>query len=367
MRLEALTSLRCFAAILVVAHHYRPLGLGNTPDAALNVVHNGTQAVTLFFILSGFVLGYNHFQSGHSTTVDKRSFWAARFARIYPLYALALAASLPFFLYGHFVAERHSAGQFFGSLVLVPALLQSWIPATALAWNPPAWSLSVEAFFYFLFPSITALFPRQCTRTALFLTLVIAATAEFVRVSCYEATEAESAARHFASYFPLFHLPKFVLGIALARFYLRSTPKPKAIIATPLTWISLAAAIALLSLNMPQHAGIISACLITTFSALIYSAACIRQRGLHNLNSPLLILLGEASYGIYILHLPLGMWFTSLMKNLGVVEWHQSLVFSFMYLALVLAISVISYRWIETPLRHALRRRLQITHLQSPT
>jgi peptidoglycan/LPS O-acetylase OafA/YrhL len=88
--LDGLMGIRYFAAISVV------------------LVHQGyavmTTAVTFFFVLSGFVLAYNHIvQSGDEAgsnpfsgpapcgmNVDVRTFWIARVARIYPAYLLAL-------------------------------------------------------------------------------------------------------------------------------------------------------------------------------------------------------------------------------------------------------------------------------------
>ena len=36
--------------------------------------------------------------------------------------------------------------------LMVATLTQAWVPQIASAWNPVAWSLAVEAFFYLCFP-----------------------------------------------------------------------------------------------------------------------------------------------------------------------------------------------------------------------
>ena len=57
---------------------------------------------------------------------------------------------LPIAIYAASINGNHGFALFTAALQLT--LTQSWVPYTALQWNGPAWSLSVEAFFYALFP-----------------------------------------------------------------------------------------------------------------------------------------------------------------------------------------------------------------------
>src|SRR5437764_530761 len=83
--LPALTGLRFLAAAVVVAVHFSPISWLNGSDA-------GGAAVTLFFLLSGFILTY----TARPGRVRVREFYVARLARIYPAYlvGLGLAAAL---------------------------------------------------------------------------------------------------------------------------------------------------------------------------------------------------------------------------------------------------------------------------------
>lgn len=74
-QLSALTGLRFFAASAIVLHHLRgTFGLGTYTGLALS------QAVSVFFVLSGFILAYAH--PDLPTWKDRSRFWLARFARI---------------------------------------------------------------------------------------------------------------------------------------------------------------------------------------------------------------------------------------------------------------------------------------------
>jgi acyltransferase-like protein len=102
-RLDALTGLRFFAAIEVVVFHERAL-FAHFPAFLRNAISNGDVAVSLFFILSGFVLAYNYIRPQEkSLRVENREFWLARFARIYPGYFLAALMFSPAVILGRSV------------------------------------------------------------------------------------------------------------------------------------------------------------------------------------------------------------------------------------------------------------------------
>ena len=90
-RLDSLTSMRFFAALLVAVHHTR-LTWAHTAliDAIARV---GWLGVSYFFILSGFVLMW-----GFDPALPKSSFIWKRFVRIYPLHFVCLIASLGAFV-----------------------------------------------------------------------------------------------------------------------------------------------------------------------------------------------------------------------------------------------------------------------------
>lgn len=145
-KLNALTGLRCFAAINIVLFHFsNPLWFGWLAP----VVNAGYVSVSYFILLSGFVLGYNYNARARAGQLDRKRFYEARFTRIYPIYLLSLILSV-----GTLPREygSHTHAMFWTGLVLTPLLIQGWIPAIATFMNTPAWTMSAEAFYYLIFP-----------------------------------------------------------------------------------------------------------------------------------------------------------------------------------------------------------------------
>src|SRR4051794_18365339 len=96
--LRALTGLRFVAALQVLLYHVYAPGSASAPGWVRALAGSGYVGVGLFFVLSGFVLAYNYLEPMEAGEVSPREFWAARLARIYPVYLLGLAAGMPVFV-----------------------------------------------------------------------------------------------------------------------------------------------------------------------------------------------------------------------------------------------------------------------------
>ena len=232
-QLYPLTSVRFLAALWVIVFHAaapgRSLGplLSRLPAAFSHVAATGYAAVGFFFVLSGFILAYTY----QADALDRRAFWSARVARIYPVYLLGLLTIAPALL----LHARRNPGKFdgspVGSFIASALLVQAWVPTWAVSWNYPAWSLSVETFFYALFPLILALL-RRLDRRGLAVVMALAAFAS-VSLSLVptlvgidgigDATATGQVTGAWAAVFkysPPVRLPEFVFGVALGRMFL---------------------------------------------------------------------------------------------------------------------------------------------------
>ena len=154
--LPALTGLRALLALGILFFHFTP------PHVQLiaPIIDTAYAFVAVFFLLSGYVLAYNY--ADRAAPLNKRNFWQARFARLYPVYLLALILSLPMLQAEWFARSR---SDFFAGLILTPLLLQGWSPTLATFWNTVAWALSAELLLYLSFPWLIRLpWPKSTTR-----------------------------------------------------------------------------------------------------------------------------------------------------------------------------------------------------------
>ncbi len=162
-RFYELDILRGLAAFLVVIFHYKHFLLDDTRNfdyvhMPFNTVLNpiyvyGLMFVEMFFSISGYVFFWLYSEAVSEKRLAARSFFIARFARLYPLYfvtfiAVALMQVIFHALYGQTYIYQHNTPIQF---VLNLFMIHQWMPHAEQTFNGPSWSLSVEVFLYILF------------------------------------------------------------------------------------------------------------------------------------------------------------------------------------------------------------------------
>lgn len=361
--LAPLTGLRFCAALLVIWHHFGPYPAwqdlatrGNLPALlASNLGLSGFVGVDLFFVLSGFILTYSYLTPAGKLRGGMRAFWLARLARIYPLYLLAaLLAAPPFFWQQGPSAAPVTTG------LSVLTLTQAWLPASASVWNPPGWSLSVEAVFYLLFPLLAPLCARLPARRVR-LALVLLWLACLAVPLPYLLNMDSGVTWSTVIYNPLWRLPEFLIGLLAGRLFALSQRQAAAAPRAFPRWAAPAAAVGSIVAVALAPAWvrpfIRSGLLDPLFAVLIYGLAA--RPGLLGrlLAQPLLVLLGEASYGMYVLHWPAWDWLTRLL-HLPSAAARASSPFVLDYMSLVFALSILALWMVERPARRYLRAAL---------
>jgi peptidoglycan/LPS O-acetylase OafA/YrhL len=359
-RLEALTTLRFFAALDVILFHLKVEGiLTGGPWWYQNFAGIGYIGVNFFFVLSGFILVYTY----GANDLEPHRFWQARFARIYPAYVFSLAVTAPFF----FFAVRHldlpffawSGRHFAWALVLTLALLQAWIPQGALSWNPVGWSLSVEAFFYAVFPFLLRWVKARSRRKLLFwiggfslislsfsVAYIVAHPDGAAKVNSREIT---LFWKNLLSFSPLVRLPEFVVGMLTGRLFLTRRVDRKLGSICALGGAGGILLITILAARIPNP--LISAGFLSpAFAAIIFGVAQ-QPRWTRLLALPLLTLLGEASYSLYLLH---SFVMTSVYDDTAYLSHGVRVA---VCVAAAIAASLVSYKLIEEPARRFLRPR----------
>jgi peptidoglycan/LPS O-acetylase OafA/YrhL len=352
-QLPALTSMRFFAALAVLAYHFEPRMWFVDQSGFLHTITNGgNAAVAFFFVLSGFILVYAHCSWSRGLNMGPRTFYAARAARILPAYGLGLAIAAPFFLHAFLVSKQIDSRSFLLSGLLTPILMQSWAPLKdAQLWNLPGWSLSAEVFFYLLFPACWILARRFGIWVFAIGTLVALLTIGMAEQWCLAKPQTFCAVHltpEFWAVFPLVHLPKFLFGMALGGVYL-ALPRERAALFDGLFLVSLLALVSAMSLAGSWTAVFGGTFLVILFGGLIFGAASSRI-AISLLGHPALIWLGEASYAIYILHIPVITWLTFSEGKFATVIPNG--VASFMLKVLIVtSAALFTLRFIERPMR----------------
>jgi peptidoglycan/LPS O-acetylase OafA/YrhL len=143
--LPSLTGLRFLAAFGVVVQHANEAGVTLGPIAAhFRIANLGVSGVSLFFMLSGFVLVASRRPGDHP-----RAFWRRRVARVFPDHAVTWALAILVA-----VALEGVAAPNLNVLAATFLLVQSWSPHANVYFgnNAVEWTLSCEAFFYLCFP-----------------------------------------------------------------------------------------------------------------------------------------------------------------------------------------------------------------------
>jgi peptidoglycan/LPS O-acetylase OafA/YrhL len=378
-KLDALTGIRFFAALWVVFYHYGVISVSHQPGWQQDlegtesiVAGGGYVGVNLFFVLSGFILAYTYVTPNVTLRHGAKVFWVARFARIYPVYLLGLLlAIIPTFSWSGCSSIKLACSLGDRTLTAISSvtLVQTWIPTLPIRWNQPSWSLSVEATFYLLFPFIVIPAMRMATNRCI-MTIVglwlfgIVVVATYLHLASQYAAANDEAWLQFMMFSPLIHLNGFLMGIVLYRAFQlhsgRGIPgKRIAGISNDLLVgsVILLTVLVLFSGQVPflyLHSGILD----PVFAVGIYILATGEGRFAALLSMPALLLLGEASYGMYIFHVPIADWLIRGIRHSGVSALYPDAHlagFLALYIALLVAFSIASYTWLERPARRVIR------------
>lgn len=141
MRIEQITFTRFIAAFAIVIFHFGTKIFPFNNHYIAFLFRSANVGVSYFFVLSGFVMIVAYHKKKE---IDSFEYYKNRFARIYPVYLLAILL-----VYSYHITRGTVD---YKGMLLNLIVIQAWIPGDALSFNPPGWSLSVELFFYAIFP-----------------------------------------------------------------------------------------------------------------------------------------------------------------------------------------------------------------------
>lgn len=288
VRLDALTSIRVFAALCVFAVHFDAVA-GLMPGLSVHTLIRtardlndaGVAAASMFFILSGFVLTWS--QLSRPKPKEPPVFLRDRLTRIFPNHIVTGIIALLI------------AGKFALNKTAVPAflLLQAWIPKRSyyFALNVPSWTLSCELAFYFVFPWLLPALLKVRQRKALIAGLVAIPWAlGFLGVKH----------AYWIYIFPPSRLPEFMIGILLC-MEIRDGFRPKVPLVPAFV---LLLGVIVVEQHLPTGFVYEAAPLIPVMILVIGMATADMRvsAGTAWLRTRWLVLLGEWTFAFYMIH-----------------------------------------------------------------
>ncbi|WP_316207204.1 MULTISPECIES: acyltransferase [unclassified Bradyrhizobium] len=324
----ALDGIRFVAAFAVMVSHatYQIYPPGNWDGMTLTVwtlTHLANVGMTLFFVLSGFVIHWNYRNSVQQSG-GLRNFFIARWSRLYPLFLVVFAAGFLYELLGKDDVEPLARSTPF--FLTFTTTWWFWrVDDTRYIFsaisNPllgVMWSLATEAFFYLVYPFLASTANMLSRRGALAALLAIGALGGImalgfvkysdlildlgIRYAKVDQSSGSSFLFWLGYHSPFMRLPSFLIGVAAAQYIIAGGRLPRTVADTifVLCVIGIAAAEQIRSLFAMVDT---SACVIL-FAGLCLATSSDKSRAARLMGVPLMVWGGEASYSLYLLHDP---------------------------------------------------------------
>ena len=341
LRLDQLTGLRYFAALMVFVSH---LKWNNSADFIKTIFNSGYVGVSFFFVLSGFVLSYSYQEKIIKEKIKFTKYIYLRLARLTPLHFATLIVFNGLIIY---------TGEY-NPLILFAniAYLQSWIPNSFVyfSFNSPSWSLSNEMFFYscFFFMAAIPLIKLLKTAIGLLILILICATVVTIFFDGSKLFGSYFTVAHWMFYiFPGFRILEFICGMILFNLWkLGYVSSSNFVVPAYLILI-----LAMYFADIVPEAFRMS----LFFLPVIFIFLCVHLQGdgLVNkfLKTKTMVLLGNASFAFYLIHQPLIRIFEKELARFGLGDFG----FFIISLTAITLLSIATYltyeKWAENKLK----------------
>jgi peptidoglycan/LPS O-acetylase OafA/YrhL len=331
-RLTELDGLRGMAAIIVAfGFHYRTIFNSSTDSAYSDsilfgwLVDYGWTAVDLFFVLSGYVFAHVYL-TGKSleTSGGQYRFVIARLARLYPLHIFMLAIAA-------IALHRNPENSIVNALGHV-FMAQGFIPPVGDSFVGPSWSISVEIFCYVLF-ALAVFFIRPWMIAFSIFAVTLSGSVLLMTEVDPNPTILTGLARGILGFF---------VGQLAWHWRTLANEIPSVVL--------IACFIGGLMLNNGPLGP------VAPLSLLAWPCLLILALRIRIFASKPFVWIGDRSYAIYLLHMPLLEILFYLVNFDGVDQFWRLFIVYCSLVAATLFIADILYRRLERPLGHAIRQ-----------
>lgn len=347
---KALTGIRAIAAYMVFFHHFNPIDedfFGKSIFDFFGEFHIG---VTIFFVLSGFLISYRYFDEEN---INFKDYLVRRFARIYPMYFVLTTVTFFGYAIYHSKMSINNLGLYFLNITF----LRGYFDDFKFSGIAQGWSLTVEEFFYFLAPLFFICIKRSKIYLFLipifFLLLGYSLVYVFSGLNLYGFMKSSNFMLDFTFFG---RITEFMVGILLS-LVVSKVQKKKIKGFTFIGIIGILVCVYTLSvLKVVNGSGtdsdlgkIINTLILPVFGIAPLFYGLIFEKTILSkvLESKLFVLLGKSSYIFYLIHMGIFV--------VGLNTISHNLLFHFIALN---GISILMYKYIESPLNLFFRNKM---------
>jgi len=309
---QGLNSLRFIAAFLVVMHHSETIKKKNGIEDLewFGLFRNGGNAVTFFFVLSGFLITYLLLKESDKTgSVSVKNFYLKRILRIWPLYFLlvfigTIALPYVFQLLNVNYEMPYTLGQtWFYFVFFLPGLVTFFFGHHLLE---PLWSIGVEEVFYLTWAPLF----KMCKNKILILLIAVIALKILLRILGYyfvsnalfnyvvNTFQFEAMAIGGLGAYFIYTKGSVFTGLSIFK-----TPFQVILLLHLLVYIIFYSNIDNMYWNTFFKTPILSSILIDLLFLYLIICVSVIENSVVKFRSKLFSFLGEISYGIYMYHM----------------------------------------------------------------
>lgn len=378
----ALTGVRALAAYLVFVSHYFYVFGENFSQIGQRFFGEFHIGVTIFFVLSGFLITYRYYNNFHLTKDWFKQYLKNRVARIYPMYALLTIGAFVYF----FATGDQSITKGYNPYAMLAMNITFIRGFFYNFWDTgiaQGWSLTVEECFYFSAPFAFFIMQRYrkfWLQPAIITGLGVLLVVVFSRVDWYGFFGNFTFMMLFTFLGRCF---EFFVGMQLALYVLgKGFVRTNKVKYSYLGFLLMFACVYLMALQTPAKGWptglqspvgiftnnyLLPVCIALFFYGLLTETTILKKI----LANKFVELLGKSSYIFYLVHLGwmynlLHGWFNhandyafELYDKWG-KDWYSpfendpiNLLYAFVILNII---SIILYKLVEEPLNHYIRK-----------
>ena len=352
--IKTLNSLRFILILMIViSHSTLPMSQG---------LHDylGECPVSIFFVISGFVLSLSKGEKLEKGELSNKLFFLSRIFKLYPLHWLIVAIIIP-------LDWRLGYLGTWCQTIAHCLLVQCWVPSHKFiaVLNGSTWFISDIVFCYLIFKYLYSFIIRNSWRTILPILIIYMAG---YLLLCFCTTKDYSAG--YIYFYPPFRMIDFCLGIYLYKFYLSSKGQvlSKKIAADVSRWQALIADVIVVlmiavmyKLSIHSNPNFRCAALYWLPSILLvfYTVSIENGKGwlAYLLHNKILLWLGGCSFEIYLWHMLCFRIIQSIALRIysGGVDTHYLGIQFFISLSFTILMAWISKKYIVIPIYNRLK------------